>query len=218
MSLLDILIIYLACGSPFSVYQITKTQPISSVPYMLSIVGSFIFWPGYAISLLFKYQLSSRTSPAILRSYHVEEIRIKIEQIAFSDSSISALFDFREVFYRYTGLLEFSHSLPLANGTMKLFEISRHKNLVLASKCLARRNRIRLGVHTKRAQFEFIETVSVMASRLSTDRDKLIGLAIELSDNFGGSLSIADFRIAASATPSSGIPVSASTRQSSVAG
>jgi len=181
MNVTDLIIIYLACGSPFGVYQITKRQPARSGVEWLKIVLSFLLWPVYLADLLIGRIFNSRERADEDRRYRIEEIRLDIEHLAFSGEPISLLFEFREVFSRFTGLSD-AVNAPNARSTKEIFAVTDHDNKLLGSRCLDRRNAKRLAFHRALARNEFVD----LLSRLTIDvlvRIDLATLGTELAEH-----------------------------------
>ncbi len=192
MNLWDFVIIYLACGSPFAVYQVTKEDSRAASPIYIQLILSFLFWPVYAIGMMIRQVFVSQFAVESERHSRVENIRADIERIAFSDSAISALFDFRETFYRFTGLIEAAAVPPSKNYNRELFKISGHPNRSIASRCHERINRARLLHHRETALYEFATLIATLSKR-SDDPERLIDLAIDLTNEFGLGFARPDF-------------------------
>lgn len=173
----DLIILYLACGSPLGVYQITSSRAPRSAVDWAGIIFAFIFWPVFAAFLL----IARLRAPHQIDQSRLDRIRTDIEQIAFTGASMTRLFDFRDVFYRFTGLVETAnadHGRPRGN---EIFEVAGHDNKTLASRCLARRNRDKLAFHRERARDEFIGVVSSAAADTAKE-ENLFRLTTELSE------------------------------------
>ncbi len=153
--LINLIIIYFACGSPIGVYRITRTAHLRSPRQAAAVGAYFILWPIFA--------------PAILRrSLLVQELNIEraiaslcraMEKIVFAGNPTISVFEFRDVFARYTGLT-MAINRETANSPNDLFKIAKHKNPALASTCLNRRNRKRLLCHQTQARKEFFDLIS----------------------------------------------------------
>ena len=180
MNATDLIIIYLACGSPFGVYQITKWQEGQSAGSLAKTLMSFLLWPMFAVTLL--VNRLNRDRPEEAANGRVEDIRSAIERIAFSEGSTAALFDFREVYYRFTGLFEAANTKIAKKPSSELFEVSGHHNKDLASRCLARRNREKLAYHQTLARNEFVDLISELANR-QPGGSEITELALELADH-----------------------------------
>jgi hypothetical protein len=176
MTFLNLLIIYLACGSPFGVYQLTRDSGTTTSADRLLVIASFLFWPIFLVILLYE-----RLSPTKVSSRdRIEKIRCEIESLAFGNGSTSSLFEFREVFYRYAGLVEAS-SATADSVSVELFEISQHDKSATASKCLSRRNREKVEFHKTIARNEFVDLISGLISLESSHGPKVLSLAVDLA-------------------------------------
>lgn len=172
----DLLIIYLACGAPLGVYQITAGQPLRSRAVWFDIPAAFLFWPAVAAVLLFR----RLTSGDKIHAARTEEFRGDIERLAFVDPTIARLFEFREAFYRYTGLVETAASNSGRRTVNEIFIVTGHSNQPLATRCLDRRNRTRLSYQTERARNDLINLISTLADRAGR-RDELFSLTADLA-------------------------------------
>jgi len=191
MNLSDLIIIYLACGSPFGVYQITKRQQQPSPGSWASILTSFLLWPVLAITLLVDRIVSDRDNTDATANARIERIRSDIERIAFSGGATAALFEFREVFYRFTGLFAAANTEITKRPSSELFEVSGHSNKELASRCMARRNREKLAYHQVLARNEFVDLIADLANGQAGSIE-VAKLALELADHLGDADTSAD--------------------------
>jgi hypothetical protein len=182
MNVTDLIVIYLACGSPFGVYQITRRRPGRSGINWVRVVSSFVLWPAYAAALLAGRFLPNTARGEAKRHSITEDIRFDIEQLVFPEASISSLFEFREIFYRYAGLSEAADVSSTVTASIEIFEISGHSNKGLASRCLTRRNGERLAFHRVSARNEFVDLLFRLTDA-ATNRDEVVGLALKLADN-----------------------------------
>ena len=184
MNFTDLIIIYLACGSPFGVYQITKRQPVRSGVEWLKIVLSFLFWPAFAAALLARRILPNETQRKGEFQNRTEDLRLDFERAAFTGKSISSLFEFRETFYRFVGLSEAAEEVQAGRSSAEIFDISGHTNKSLASRCLGRKNTRKLSYHRSAAREEFVELISRLTAT-GADRIEITRLALELADHLG---------------------------------
>ena len=197
MNATDLTIIYLACGSPFAVFQATHRQKNRSDVYWTRVFLAFFFWPVSAIALL-----AGKIFPSEARSkaeFHnrLKDLRFDIEQVAFAGESISSLFEFRETFYRFVGLSEAIDQVPSGKSKAEIFEITGHHNSSLASRCLARRNTAQLSFHRSTAREEFVELVSGLIAT-GSNRIGLASLVIELANHLADEKAADSFRAMAS--------------------
>lgn len=99
------------------------------------------------------------------RRLQIERIAAEIERDAFGGEAMAAVFEFREVFYRYAGLAEAASTPP--SGLTDLHE-----------RCLARNNRVKLAFHAGEARNEFVAMVREFpadARRHATALTELVG-------------------------------------------
>jgi hypothetical protein len=104
MNLLDLIIVYFAFGAPFAVFQMTEKSG-SSINLTL-IIAVFLCWPVYAIKLLINRLKGGGVPWNVTRFEHLDRIRREIEDAAKFGPSPSALFNFRDIFQRFVGLVE----------------------------------------------------------------------------------------------------------------
>lgn len=181
MELADLIVIYLACGSPFCVYQITKSEKAASARDRTGVVLSFLFWPVFLIYLLANRLAPGAGNDDAADRTRIEFLRGEIEQAAFLDRTTASLFEFREVFYRYAGLVEAARTEQAVVTRGEIFEISGHRNADLASRCMARRNRERLSFHATRTRNEFVTMIADLCGRDPAREIQIVNLALELT-------------------------------------
>jgi len=186
MTLTDFLIIYLACGSPFGVYQLTTLKSSLFRRNLTAAIASFLLWPAFACALTARHFFPYAEAGRVGRQRRSDAIRHDIEAVAFAGrGNTSSVFEFREVFYRLTGLLETSREIePLSKGSLEIFDITRHPNKRLASRCLRRRNHLRIEHHRMLASAQFADTLAQLTDS-SLKREKVKGLSLSLFTIFG---------------------------------
>ncbi|MEQ1606864.1 MAG: hypothetical protein ABL999_18530 [Pyrinomonadaceae bacterium] len=182
MNITDLVIIYLACGSPFAVFQATNRQKGRAGVNWTRVFTSFLLWPVFAISLLVNKIFPNEASRKVEFQNRIEDLRLDFEQVAFTGESISSLFEFRETFYRFVGLSEAVDEVQSGKANAEIFEISGHNNRSLASRCLARKNVNRLSFHRSAAREEFVGLISQL-TETGADRIEIASLALELADH-----------------------------------
>lgn len=155
MDVVEFLIIYLACGAPFGVYHATSrfAQPTSL--RWLKTVWAFVAWP-VSVAILIARRLGTKAKP---RREEVENIRQQIENAAFEGVETQTLFEFREVFYRFTGLADSLNNEPARLSGTELFDIAGRCDPTIALRCLARINRDRLLRHYAAARRDFLNLI-----------------------------------------------------------
>ena len=140
----------------------------------------FVLWPIVAVAFI-RGWLTNYLKPAENGlEQKIADIRSQIEYLAFGKNLTASVFDFREVFTRFTGLTMVLMESGKVTSSMDLLKMSGQKNISLASACLDRRNRQRLLFHQKQACSEFVEVVAALAAR---SNNKEIGeLGQQLAD------------------------------------
>ncbi|MBK6590457.1 MAG: hypothetical protein IPG22_19415 [Acidobacteria bacterium] len=198
MKLIDLIIIYLACGSPFAVFQATNRQTGQAGVNWTRVLTSFLLWPAAAISLLISKFFSNETRRRAELQDSLEGLRLEFEQLVFSGESITLLFEFRETFYRFIGLSEAADEVQYGKANAEIFEISDHNNKLLASRCLARKNMRRLADHRSAAREEFVGLISRLAG-IRPDCLEIVSLALELADHLHDQIAADEFQAMISA-------------------
>lgn len=179
MNFVDLLIVYLACGSPFAVYQATTRENGPQSRRFARIAFSLFLWPVIAAGSV-KARLQRAFSGG-LTVKDLENIRNEIEEVLFPDGSSSNVFEFRDSFYRFAGLEQASTEVP-SNASFEIFKVSKHPNAALASRVLGRKNSKRIEAHKLRAREEFSDVLqSNLAAEIDTDlRASIARLSSEL--------------------------------------
>lgn len=164
VTVIDIAIIYLACGAPFGVYHAFLADRTLS-----RVVLAVAAWPVFAIRLAASTRQSSTNIHALLVA-----TRKSIEADLFVASTPEAVFDFREVFDRYTGLAlaaQESAGLALAG----LHEMTGHPSKSLAESCMLRTHKARLRRHVIAARSEFVALLAPNRSDSLNSAIKTLG-------------------------------------------
>ncbi len=179
MKLLDLFIIYFACGSPFGVYQVTTITGGLTLRAATGVLLRVCLWPIFTAVILANWFTGHQAVIESGLDRHIKSIRTQMEGLAFASGTVSSVFDFREIVYLYTGLSEAANLPQTSSGTNELFDLSTNENKKLATICLARKNQRRLFIHHAQARAQFVDMVSELAS---TDLDgTFLRLAIELA-------------------------------------
>ena len=79
----------------------------------------------------------------------------------------------REIFSRYTGLVEAANAKLPTKFTNELFTMTSHPNIDLASRCLARKNLRKTANHRAQAQRDLINSFSGFETRVAERSDLL---------------------------------------------
>ncbi|HEV7699539.1 MAG TPA: hypothetical protein VGO43_04870, partial [Pyrinomonadaceae bacterium] len=171
MLLVELLVIYLACGAPVAVFRLTE-QGSRSSHTMPRVAYALFLWP---LALVAMRRAATAQSRRIDR---VEDLRASLEQSLFSSRGSSKLFEFREVYARYVGLVRLSNDdTSLSTGFLDLAD---HPSRSLASACLRRRQHRTLVRHRDAARTEFAFLLAHHPSRDA--EDIVLQLAFEIDD------------------------------------
>jgi hypothetical protein len=182
MDLLDVLIIYLACGAPFGMYQMMARRPVSTRNAAAFAALHLALWPFFATSALLNRIGNAEASTQRLFDERIDRIRAEMESIAFSNSPVSSVFEFREVFYRYAGLTDAAKSASDPVRHTSIAELNRSGSSEVAAACIARRNREKLQLHQTESRIDFVDAISLLL--LETSRKPLLlSLAVRLAEH-----------------------------------
>ncbi len=165
MTYVDLLIVYLACGSPFAVFEATTRENGPRWRRFARVIFSLFFWPQLALILVNDRISSAFSSRRDLKE--LEELRKSIEARLFPDGSSSSVFEFRDSFYRFAGLEQASLEKP-SKTSFEIFKVSGHPHALLASRILARTNIRKIKEHKTRAKDEL---AAVLSRNALADRD-----------------------------------------------
>ncbi|MFT3745036.1 MAG: hypothetical protein QM785_12175 [Pyrinomonadaceae bacterium] len=193
MNFIDLIIIYLACGSPFAVFQATNRQKGRAGVNWPRVAASFFLWPAFAAILLASKLFPNEASKKAEFQSRIEDIRLDLEQAAFAEASISSLFDFRETFYRFAGLSEAADEVQPSRSTAEIFDVTGHNNKALATRCLGRKNARKLAFHRTAAREEFVGLISQLTLS-SSDSIEITNVASELADHLNDKIAADAFR------------------------
>lgn len=184
---LDLAIIYFALGAPFGVLRITAKREITAFAY-LRMTSGYLLWPLVAIRNVARF-FTTKPVAQVEQTNELDAIRTELEQAlfangnAFSESAAMRrdLHNFREVFYRYTGVAAAANAeRTVQNAQSSGFPSSLipHHSSLSRSACLRRRDRQKLEAQLTQARSELIDTL--MSDKLLPALDQL---ATKLNDN-----------------------------------
>ena len=176
MNLLDFIIVYLACGTPFAVYRIVLSEESAFETAIRSVLAALL-WPiDGGKAAIKRLRSASRT----LAKPRLENLRAEMEQILAANIPDFRRFEFREVFDRYVGLIRASDSSSPTTFT-ELANISGRELTAAGAACLHRASRVRVMRHASGARIELIEYIAAFPSPDLCDL--AASLAAELSDD-----------------------------------
>ncbi len=192
MTILDFIVIYLACGSPFAVHRLVVKTMVPSIQLFASASLRLIVWPVFALWALKSIIQGTRISRDLLTTdteRQLLEIRTKMEGILSTADRGGPSFEFREIFDRYTGLAG-ATSEHMASPAYEIYEIANHPNPEAANACLTRKNRSLIDLHMGRARTDISNFVR---SSTASGTDELLRLAIQASEAVGDTLGRTEF-------------------------
>ncbi len=173
MTFIDLAIIYLACGAPLSMHYFFGSSRTLNLNFAGKLVLVALVWPIAAFLLIRDVR---RGRAAVTRTgqndldRRLDSIRIDIERTAFAKENATTVFEFRELFARYTGLAQAS-TLDIAQGpSNEMFLLTGHPNADLATRCLDRKASNRLARHAVGARTDFVDHIAA----LSIDAEKVV--------------------------------------------
>jgi hypothetical protein len=185
MTFIDILIIYFACGAPFSVNAALSAHSGRSWRTVGHLAAALVLWP-IAAGLTLKRVISSPSVSESLRTRLSEPDPILMATVAaisrrlvtkyWTRSGDESLYEFDGVVAAYCDAA-LRHNLVSAGAVVRGAEILRvveHPDIAAGAACLARRERDKLSFQLTLSRTEFIDAVLESES-------SLVGIAIELA-------------------------------------
>ena len=178
MSFIDVLIIYLACGAPSSVFELTRTDHRSAFAKLRFAVIALLFWPVH-LCILAGFALSSVRQRTKQEKIHA--VRQKIEEALFVGATPRRVFEFRDTFYRTGSLSDALCDERTAVGQREVFAAVGHPDPDLAARCAARRDRRKMRTHLNSTVDEFLELFETERAKrvIAGDELALDGLLAE---------------------------------------
>ena len=167
VTITDAVIIYLACGAPLGMYRAHSQG--RTVGGILMVV---LMWPVAAARLAASAVRQAASDPRD----RLLSIRGEIESRALAGSSPEEMFEFREVFERYSGLAQAlaESSSPAVAG---IFDLTDHPSKPLALSCLLRSQHAKLRRHAAAARAEI---AAILSDRRSREMDELVSQLADL--------------------------------------
>ncbi len=180
MNYLDLLIIYLACGSPFGVYYYFNNRQYRSNTLIKSLTVTFV-WIPYSLKLLHTKITDKLNniddSDATVRLFVLQK---NFENVLPSNESEISLFEFREIIERYKELtlISLENNGTPAKHEKEIYRIYDKQNVELSAICLNRRNHNRLLIHQIQARKDFLKTIKTLL-KTKFERKKLGNQSLE---------------------------------------
>lgn len=156
----------------------------------------FFVWPLRAVALLFEFakygRLQANTGGHNDVALELTQLLVDIESVSHSGAT-TTLFEFRDVFTRYTGLAIAASDDDPVDTAADLFGVAGHPNPDIATVCLARKSRARLRYHLSLARADFVESFVGLTHRNERAK-RLEGLAEMVAATVGDEYCIELFR------------------------
>ena len=189
MSYIDLSIIYLACGAPIAAEYAVRSGLQLSVTTVWFTAVRLLVWPVFAINLaLGRLDASNRTNDRLSSiAIDLNAAKNQLESALFSSSKTVAIFEYRELFDRYTGLFLNSLDDEIDTGVSKLLALENHPNDKLAKACFERRSRNIIAKHLDLASEEFRDLID---SQLASDDSLIKHYATDAANLVGDKLTV----------------------------
>ena len=176
----ELMVIYLAYGAPFGVYEVTCVRRQLSIADIHLVAAKFLFWPVVVAFWIRNWFLHVQGYAGADLEREIDVIRNDLESVAFDDRSAAAIMQFREVFTRYTGLtLMLMRSKPSPDAH-PLIELGDRETPKTALACFYRRHHQKLAFHQQRTRKEFADIIG-RVSASQPDHDDLLSNSIRLA-------------------------------------
>jgi hypothetical protein len=180
MHFAELIIIYLAYGAPFGVYDLSCSRKKPSLADLHLTAAKFIFWPVLVGSWVRTWFLRGRRRELGHLENDIEVLREQLERTAFCDGSAETILGFREVYARYTGLTLFLQSGLDRQYLHPIFEFRQDAETKAAAACLYRRDRGKVALHQRQARAEFLDLMGRLSGAPPENDDLILG-AVEVA-------------------------------------
>ncbi len=180
MTIIEIVIIYLALGTPLGVYKFASLPDKFTGLSLLRTTFAYFAWPAAAPRLAYRIAVANYDEQTFMQK--VEHIRGRIESLAFAEATSAEIFEFREIFYRYTGLTEAGSSIVGTDHITHLDEIGVIADPAIAARCSARRNKNKISTYQTIAREDLIALVRSINHRDPEIAGQSLDLAAMLND------------------------------------
>ncbi len=171
MNYTDLIIIYLAGGSPFGVYYFFNSNGNKKLVWLKSVLIIFV-WIPYAFQLLYSNVTSKLNNSKLsdisnqqntLRN-NLAKLQRGFEDYLPTNKAEMSLFELREIIERYSELTTIQSELngKPANHEKEIFRINGNNEIEISAICLNRRNHKRLLSHQTQAKSDFLKSLRIL--------------------------------------------------------
>lgn len=150
------LIIYFACGVPFSIHYLTKSDKKISYCTIINSVLVLLTWFLYAFEILVKTKSKKNQSP----EEKILKIQRQICNFIKENSRNGNFLQSREIIQHYVSLTLARNENTSQKESLELLKISGHPKPIVGTKCIQRRNNRKIDSHLKSARSRFLELIS----------------------------------------------------------
>jgi len=179
MNLIEFIIIYLACGAPFSVYFYLENRFENEQNFLwLKTFLAFVFWIPFSFLAVRKSEMFKRLFIPNFNKISFVEVKVEenlysvqkeIEKIFTEKNLKISLFEFRQTIERYVGLTFSvrSENAAASEQEKEIFRVAQIKDVEIAALCLKRRNRKLLDFHHTKARQDFLQMIERLFDSIS---------------------------------------------------
>lgn len=190
MTIVDILIIYLAFGSPLAVYRYLETRGAGTFQRIAQAALALLFWIPSVVRIGYRHLSNADFIEGFVSRNNLDSFGKRLAGIC-DELTVELmglgrdvpLYDVREVLERYVGLSVVQDSgIERGNDESNdLFDAAAHSNRALAAACLMRRNRRRLQRHHTRARQDYLSLFENLPSSGVGTSPRLLRIGIDLA-------------------------------------
>ncbi len=183
MDLLDIAIIYLACGAPFAVQYSFRLKDEAGIDKTAKCILAGLAWPLFAL-LYVRDTLKrlGRLTPIQSETKQlIDNIRQSLEDSVDLTGRPDAAFEFRRTVLRWAELAIAVRQPTAFPAIAGLWEISEHTRPDIASKAYIHREKRLLDVHFEAARKDLLDLAATLESNTEF-RSRAINAARSLND------------------------------------
>ena len=171
----DILLAYIALGSPVGVYLLLRAdrKGLNVRSVSKTLIG-FVLWPISLGLLIYQrrsnfadastFETRDRSDSRIMRASNLLRASVEESICYLEDRRFAVRKELFDAIDRFVGLrLASGESLPAQAANAEIYTVAGHPNPSLATICLARRNSERIATHAARAAADLQETIDLRA-------------------------------------------------------
>lgn len=171
----DILLAYIALGSPVGVYLLLQAdrKGLNVRSASKTLIG-FVLWPISLGLLIYQrrsnfadvptFETRDRSDSRITRAANLLRASVEESICDLEDRRFAVRKELFDAIDRFVGLrLASGESLPAQAANAEIYTVAGHPNPSLATICLARRNSVRIASHAARAAADLQETIDLRA-------------------------------------------------------